>query len=118
MTGKQLKFESGLPVQSSVGRKDVMKDEVELPVRRRGSSTGRLGGWRTARNSTRGYGDPDRRDPFRHGESERYRPKYRCLPIKLPSTSRKRPISRDEQEEMNSKKPRKDPEIDSQATVG
>lgn len=66
----------------------------------------------------RSYGDRDRGDRFRHGESDKNRPKYDGFPIEVSTTTRKRPISRDEQEELNSKKPRKDPEIGSQATVG
>lgn len=115
MTGRQLKFVSGLPVESSKGRTDVIKDEVKLPVRRRRS---RLGSWRTARNSIRSYGDPDRGYPFRHGESDKNRLKYDGYPIEVFTTTRKRPISRDEQEGFNSKKLRKDPEIGSQAKVG
>lgn len=119
MTGKQLKFVSGLPVERSQGRIGVIKDEGKLPVRRRGrSSTARLGGCRTARNSMRSYGDLDREYRFRHGESDENRPKYDSYPIEVSTTTRKRPISRDEQGEFNSKKPRKDPEIGSHATVG
>lgn len=111
MTGRQLKFQSGLPVQRSRARKVVMKDEVKLPVRPRGSSTGRLGGSRATRNSMRSYDD-------RHGESGRNRVSYDGFPIEVSTTTIKRPISRNEQEEMNSKKPRKDPEVASQARVG
>lgn len=118
MTGKQLKFVSGLPVESSKGRIDVIKDELRLPARRRGSSTARLGGWRTARNSMRSYRDPDRGYRFRHGESDKNQLQYDSYPIEVSTTTRKRPISRDEQEESNSKKPRKDPEFGSQTTVG
>lgn len=114
MTGKQLKFVSGLPVEKSRSRIEVIKDEVKLPVRRRRSSTERLGDWRTARNSMRGYGDPDRKYHFRHGKSDKHLPKYDGFP----TTTRKRPISYDEQAELNSKKARKDLEISSQATVG
>lgn len=121
MTGKQLKFVSGLPVERSSSRIDVIKDEVKLPERRRRSSTSstsRFGGWRTARNSMMSYGDPDRGFHFRHGKSDKHRPNYDGFPIDVSTTTRKRPIIRDEHEELYRKKPRKDPEISSQSTVG
>lgn len=118
MTGKQLKFVSGLPVERSRSRIDVIKDEAKLPERRRRSSTSSLGGWRTARNSMRSSGDPDRGFHCRHGKSSKHRPNYDGFPIDVSTTARKRPIIRDEQEELYRKKPRKDPEISSQSTVG
>lgn len=118
MTGKQLKFQSGLPVHRSRARNEVTKDELKLPVRPWGSSTGRLGGSETARNSKRSYGDPDRGAAFRHGESDRNRPRYGGFPSEVSTTTRKRPISRDDLEEMNRKKPRKDHEVASQTRVG
>lgn len=116
MTGKQLRFRSDLPFESSSTRNEVRNDETKLSIRPREISTGRVGDSRTTKNSMgrNGYRDYIH---FQDSQKNRDQTGHSCFPNDVPTT-RKRSISRDELEEIDSKKPRKDREVASKTRVG
>lgn len=117
MTGKQLRFRSGFPVQSSSTSSEVRNDEPKLPIRPRETSTERVGGSIARRNSLGSYGYQDYKYDSRDGQRNGGQTRYSRFPNDVPTTTRKRSISRDELEEVNSKKPRKDSEVATKTRV-
>ena len=112
MTGKQLRFQSDLPFQSSSTRNgnEVRNDETKLSRRPREISTGRVRDTRTTKNSMgrNGYRDYIH---FQDSQKNRDQTGHSRFPNDVPTTTRKRSISRHELEEIESKKRRKDSEV-------
>lgn len=117
MTGKQLRFQSDLPFQSSSTRNQVRNDETKLSKRPREISAGRVGDLRTTKKTmgSNGYRDDIH---FKDSEKNRYQTGHSRFPNHVPPTTRKRSISRPELEEIESKKRRKDSEVASKTRVG
>lgn len=117
MTGKQLRFQSDLPFQSSSTSNEVRNDETKLSKKPREISTGRVGDSTTTKNSMgrNGYRDYIH---FQDSQKNRDQTSHSRFPNDVPTTTRKRSISRHELEEIDNKKPRKDSEVASKTRVG